>query len=99
MTLTVSPERIRSARKNADMTPAQAAQITGIGLRTLAAYELGEITPGGDRLGAMATAYGVDVGFFFIHDPESSTDSTGCGPTRDTAQPASTTVSPIQTGV
>lgn len=95
----ISPTRIRQARLQAGLTLQRASQEIPAAQGGLVNYETGRSKPGADLIGRMAAAYGVTPGYFFIHTPEADTASTGCGPTRDTDQPASRAVSPVHTGV
>lgn len=67
------------------MSLSQAAAAIPAARSGIAAYEAGDTVPGGDLLGRMAAAYGVEVGFFFVHDRERDSASTGRGKPTDGA--------------
>lgn len=89
--------RIRNAR---GWSQARLARESGVSVPTVERIERdSEYDPRISRVTALAAALGVTVDELISHDPESITVSTGCGPTRDAAMPASESASPIHTGV
>ena len=74
-----SPARLREAREAAGRTQVEAALAASATERTIRSWEKGKPPPNGDELAALAALYGVPVSEFFIHGPESSTDSDGRG--------------------
>lgn len=50
---------LRAARARADMSQGEVAEKVGINIGTLQKYESGDMTPGADKLTAIAEALGV----------------------------------------
>lgn len=79
MGMVLSPDRIREARKQADLSLREAARRIPASKTSLVNAEAGVTVPGGDLLGRMASTFGVPVDFFFTHAAEAPTPSTRRG--------------------
>lgn len=55
-------KRIQKARKRANLTQAQLAEILGVNRATISKYENGEITPPVEQLELMAKTFGITLG-------------------------------------
>ena len=53
--------RLKVARVDARMNQADLAEASGVNANSIARYELGEITPGFDKVCALASALGITV--------------------------------------
>lgn len=78
----LSPERVRAARIDAEMSQRLVAEAAGVSVDTVRRAENGLHEPGANALGRIAAALGVSIDSLYVHAPEAVSASTGRGGNR-----------------
>lgn len=67
-TVSLSPDRLRSAREAAGLSQVEAAEAVGVARASIQNAEAGRFTPRADALARMAELYGITIDSLFVHE-------------------------------
>ena len=71
--MTLSPDRLRSAREAAGLSQVEAAESAGVSRATLQNAETGKWSPRADTLARLAALYRVRIDDLFAHEVDAAT--------------------------